>query len=152
MTIPTMQCSGCGATIPVAGVVCPMCHRDKSHDRAMHNRVENIAGAAGIGAFVGGLAGWGIGGFGMAVTLFFLGACAGAVLGLLLVPRPAPKASAPPQVHVTNQPAPQPLPAAIDSTKGIDVASQIRRLHELHLHGALSEQEFEAAKARLLGR
>jgi hypothetical protein len=45
-------------------------------------------------------------------------------------------------------PAPAPAPAAPAAD---DLVSQLQRLGDLHASGALTEDEFAAAKARLLG-
>jgi phage shock protein C len=40
---------------------------------------------------------------------------------------------------------------AIDEEGGMNIADEIKRLHELHQSGALTDAEFELAKRRLLG-
>lgn len=51
-----------------------------------------------------------------------------------------------PQVVYAEAPAPAPAPAG----GGDDLASQIGRLADLKAQGVLSDEEFEAAKAKLI--
>ena len=60
-------------------------------------------------------------------------------------PAPAPAPPAP-----VYAPAPAPPAAAPAAGTGDDVADQIRRLGELRSQGLLTDEEFAAAKARLL--
>ena len=46
--------------------------------------------------------------------------------------------------------APQPAPAATGPDAGSDMASQLQNLAELHDSGALSDDEFTAAKQKVL--
>jgi hypothetical protein len=52
------------------------------------------------------------------------------------------------QAYAAPAPAPAPQPAA---PAGDDVSTQIQRLGELKSQGLLSDEEFAAAKAKLLG-
>jgi len=56
-------------------------------------------------------------------------------------PPPAPQAAAPP---------PAPAPAAAPSGGG-DLVAQLQQLDQLRQQGAITEEEFSAAKARLIG-
>jgi hypothetical protein len=47
--------------------------------------------------------------------------------------------------------APEPAPAAAPAAGGDDVVGKIKELASLHDAGALSDEEFAAAKAQLLG-
>ena len=53
----------------------------------------------------------------------------------------------PPQQQYSEQPAPAPAPAPA----GGDTTEQLAQLAQLHSSGALSDEEFSAAKAKLLG-
>jgi uncharacterized membrane protein YebE (DUF533 family) len=53
---------------------------------------------------------------------------------------------APPQQYAAPAPAPAPAPAA-----GGDTTAELERLASLHTAGALTDDEFAAAKAKLLG-
>jgi hypothetical protein len=59
-------------------------------------------------------------------------------------PRWAQKAEA-------EQPPPAAAPAATAAPGGGDVSSQLQELATMHASGALSDEEFEAAKAKVLG-
>jgi hypothetical protein len=59
--------------------------------------------------------------------------------------QPAPE----PQVVYVQAPAPEPVAAAPAST-GIDM-EQLKQLGDLHAAGVLTDEEFAAAKAKLLG-
>jgi hypothetical protein len=60
---------------------------------------------------------------------------------------PAQAAPAPP----TAEPAPAPAPAASEpAAGGDDVVAKLKELAELKSSGVLSDEEFEAAKAKLL--
>ena len=48
------------------------------------------------------------------------------------------------------QMAQQPMPAAAPSAPGMDITSQLQQLAQLKQSGVLSEEEFQAAKAKLL--
>jgi len=61
----------------------------------------------------------------------------------------AAQAPAEPQVVYVQAPAPEPVAAAPAST-GIDMA-QLKQLGDLHTAGVLTDEEFAAAKAKLLG-
>jgi len=65
-------------------------------------------------------------------------------------PPPQQQAYAPPPqpVYAAPAPAPAPEPAA---SGGDDLTAELRRLAELKNQGILSEEEFTAAKAKLLG-
>jgi hypothetical protein len=58
-------------------------------------------------------------------------------------PPPAPPPPAPPP--------PAPAPAAAAAPAGDDVSAQLQRLSDLKNQGVLTDEEFAAAKARLLG-
>jgi hypothetical protein len=55
----------------------------------------------------------------------------------------------PPQQEYSEAPAPAPAPAAAPA--GDDTTEQLAQLAQLHSSGALSDEEFSAAKAKLLG-
>lgn len=64
----------------------------------------------------------------------------------------APPAYAPPAPVPAPAPvAPRPAAAAPVATSGGSTADEIARLAELHQGGALTDKEFKAAKAKLLG-
>jgi len=54
----------------------------------------------------------------------------------------------PPQSYT---PPPAPAPAAAAAPAGDDVSAQLQRLSDLKNQGVLTDEEFAAAKARLLG-
>ena len=54
---------------------------------------------------------------------------------------------APPQEMAEPAPAPAPAPAA----PATDTTAELERLSQLHQSGALTDDEFSAAKAKLLG-
>jgi len=49
------------------------------------------------------------------------------------------------------QPAPAPAPAAAAATPADDTTAELERLAQLHQSGALTDDEFAAAKSKLLG-
>jgi len=55
----------------------------------------------------------------------------------------------PPQQEYDAEPAPAPAPAVAPA--GGDTTEQLAQLAQLHSSGALSDEEFTAAKAKLLG-
>jgi Short C-terminal domain len=55
---------------------------------------------------------------------------------------------APPQQYAEPAPAPTPAPAAAPSD---DTTAELERLAQLHQSGALTDDEFAAAKSKLLG-
>jgi hypothetical protein len=57
-----------------------------------------------------------------------------------------PAYAAPPPTYAAPPPAPAPAPAAED-----DLSAQITHLAELNRQGLLTDEEFAAAKAKLLG-
>jgi hypothetical protein len=59
---------------------------------------------------------------------------------------PPPTYAAPPPTYAAPPPAPAPAPAAED-----DLSAQITHLAELNRQGLLTDEEFAAAKAKLLG-
>lgn len=68
---------------------------------------------------------------------------------------PPPPAYAPPQQQAAYAPPPQaayapPPPAEPAAEGGSDLTSQLQQLAALHSQGILSEEEFSAAKAKLL--
>jgi len=151
--IPMLQCSGCGAMTPVAGKVCHHCGRDKSYDQAVYNRIAGISSAAAVSGVLGGWLAWEAARFNAALITFLVIVCVVALAGFILVPKPKKQESRPPEVTISNsaqiaqqlsraQPPAALNPAAVD---------KLRQLYELHLTGALTEQEFEAAKRRLMG-
>jgi hypothetical protein len=54
------------------------------------------------------------------------------------------------QAAIAPTPAPAPAPAA-PAAGGVDIAGQLQQLASLKAQGILSDAEFEAAKAKLLG-
>jgi Short C-terminal domain len=54
------------------------------------------------------------------------------------------------QQQATPAPAPAPLPAAPPAAAGASLVDQLKQLSDLKASGALSAQEFEAAKQKLL--
>jgi Short C-terminal domain len=48
-------------------------------------------------------------------------------------------------------PPPPPAPASAPQAAGGDLVSQLQRLGDLHTQGAITDEEFSAAKAKLLG-
>ncbi len=48
-----MKCSNCGAEIPYAGKVCPMCHAEKSKDKRVHEQIVTGVVLASIGIVAG---------------------------------------------------------------------------------------------------
>jgi glucose/arabinose dehydrogenase len=50
-----------------------------------------------------------------------------------------------------QQAAPQPKPAAAPATGGADMTAQLNNLNQMHQSGALSDEEYAAAKKKLLG-
>src|SRR5664279_1766503 len=59
-----------------------------------------------------------------------------------------PQEQAPPQQYQQAPPAPAPAPAATDSSSLVD---ELQKLASLKEQGILSEDEFTAAKSKLLG-
>jgi len=59
-----------------------------------------------------------------------------------------PEEQAPPQQYQQAPPAPAPAPAAADSSSLVD---ELQKLASLKEQGILSEDEFTAAKSKLLG-
>jgi membrane protease subunit (stomatin/prohibitin family) len=59
----------------------------------------------------------------------------------------AAQQQAPPQ----QQQAAQPKPAAAPSAGGADMTAQLNNLNQMHQSGALSDEEYAAAKKKLLG-
>ncbi|MGZ3677169.1 MAG: SHOCT domain-containing protein [Ktedonobacterales bacterium] len=116
---------------------------------------------SGVGEAVGGLGqgvGQAVGGIGQGLGQT-LGGVGGAVGGLLggqpAPPQPAPPQQVAPQPQQPVQaappppaaPAPQPVPQGQS-----DLTAQLQQLIQLKESGALSEEEFQAAKAKLLGK
>ena len=67
-------------------------------------------------------------------------------------------AQQPPQQYEEQQPPPQqqyaappPPPPAAAPAGGGDLVAQLKQLGELHTQGAITDEEFTAAKAKLLG-
>ncbi|HEX8971906.1 SHOCT domain-containing protein [Oryzihumus sp.] len=54
------------------------------------------------------------------------------------------------QGYAAPPPAPEPAPEAAASG-GTDLVAQLQQLEQLHQQGAVNDQEFAAAKAKLLG-
>jgi hypothetical protein len=50
-----------------------------------------------------------------------------------------------------KQAAAQPQPAAAPASGGTDVTAQLANLNQMHQSGALSDEEYTAAKKKLLG-
>lgn len=57
----------------------------------------------------------------------------------------------PPQQQYAAPPPPPPPPAAAAPAGGGDLVGQLKQLGELHTQGAITDEEFTAAKAKLLG-
>jgi Short C-terminal domain len=57
----------------------------------------------------------------------------------------------PEQAAAPAAPAPPPAPAAPAAPEADDLVTQLQRLGDLHAAGTLTDDEFAAAKARLLG-
>jgi hypothetical protein len=59
----------------------------------------------------------------------------------------------PPQYAQQQYAAPPPPPPAAEATSpgGGDLVAQLKQLGELHTQGAITDEEFTAAKAKLLG-
>ena len=59
----------------------------------------------------------------------------------------------PPPQYAQQQyaPPPPPPPAAAAPAGGGDLVAQLKQLGELHSQGAITDEEFTAAKAKLLG-
>ena len=55
------------------------------------------------------------------------------------------------QAAQQQQQAPQPTPAAAPSSGGADMTAQLNNLNQMHQSGALSDEEYAAAKKKLLG-
>ncbi|MFI6010158.1 SHOCT domain-containing protein [Streptomyces sp. NPDC051243] len=55
------------------------------------------------------------------------------------------------QAAAAETPAPQPSPGASGQAAGGELLDELTRLGELRSQGVLTEEEFTAAKARLLG-
>jgi hypothetical protein len=55
------------------------------------------------------------------------------------------------QAAIAPAAAPAPAPAAAPAAGGVDIAGQLQQLASLKAQGILSDAEFEAAKAKLLG-
>jgi hypothetical protein len=57
------------------------------------------------------------------------------------------------QWTVSHEPVPQSAPLGLAQPSGdVDLGDQLGRLEELHRNGALTDQEFEKAKQKLLDR
>ena len=57
----------------------------------------------------------------------------------------------PPQQQYAAPPPPPPPPPAAAPAGGGDLVAQLKQLGELHTQGAITDEEFTAAKAKLLG-
>ena len=57
----------------------------------------------------------------------------------------------PPQQQYAAPPPPPPPPAAAAPAGAGDLVAQLKQLGELHTQGAITDEEFTAAKAKLLG-
>ncbi|MFN8026993.1 MAG: SHOCT domain-containing protein [Acidimicrobiia bacterium] len=55
------------------------------------------------------------------------------------------------QQQVAPQPAPAPVAAPAAESAGDETIEQLQKLAELHSQGILSDEEFAAAKAKILG-
>jgi len=55
------------------------------------------------------------------------------------------------QAAQQQQQAAQPKPAAAPSAGGADMTAQLNNLNQMHQSGALSDEEYAAAKKKLLG-
>lgn len=128
-----MQCSGCGADIPVVGSVCPFRGRDKSDDKRFEwvKLIGGIIGLAiGFSAFDSFLA---------SVVCFFPGYVVGAILGTVLTRTRKPSAPKP----VSRPVHPQSNDLATDKLM------QLKRMHE---QGLLTAEEFAKKKAEILDK
>lgn len=52
--------------------------------------------------------------------------------------------------EMKRNPAPTPAPASVPASDSLDLGSQLKQLNELHQSGALTADEFQASKAKLL--
>lgn len=128
-----MQCSGCGADIPVAGSVCPFCGRDKSDDK----RFE-------WAKYIGGIIGLAIGfsafdGFIVSVLCFFPGYVAGAILGTVLARTSKPS-------------APKPVSRPVQPQSSDAATNKLKQLKSMHEQGLLTTEEYARKKAEILDR
>jgi hypothetical protein len=55
------------------------------------------------------------------------------------------------QAYAATQPAPAPAPAPAAAAPADDTTAELERLAQLHQSGALTDEEFAAAKSKLLG-
>lgn len=121
---------------------------DKQHDAN-----EQVGGLAGLGAGV--LAGASAGSAVMPVVGTFVGALVGGLLGNELGKTfggAALDAFGPTGPEVPQQSSyPPPQSTQTAQPGGDDVLAQLERLSQLKAQGMISEEEFKAAKARLLG-
>jgi hypothetical protein len=63
----------------------------------------------------------------------------------------APPQEAPPQQEYAAPPPPPAAEPAPEPSGGGDLVAQLQQLDQLHQQGAVNDQEFAAAKAKLLG-
>lgn len=137
-----MICSGCGKDIPMGGVVCPYCHRDKTGDANAH-LLGYIFGAVGafIGYFIGEL--WGL----------FIGMVIGVIIGAVMGGKSGTAATKPPEVRLAPN---QHIAATVEITNPIPlrrkgIAQEIEKLQHLFLQGVITAEEFERGKTLFLG-
>lgn len=109
---------------------------------------ENDRTGAMIGMGAGAAAGASLGSLVIPVPMLgtFLGALFGGVLG-----SEVGKMVGGGLLSLINMSEGTPPPPGAASAPAADLAAQLERLSQLHASGALSEAEFAAAKARLLG-
>lgn len=115
---------------------------------ASSQQEENDRTGAMIGMGAGAAAGASLGTLVIPVPMLgtFLGALFGGVLG-----SEVGKLVGGGLLSLLNMPDGTAPPASTAATPAQDLAAQLERLSQLHAAGALSEAEFAAAKARLLG-
>lgn len=162
-----MKCSNCGKNIPYAGNVCPYCHVNKSSDQWQTFAfwlvvIVWLLASAALGkeaAFVGGAL----------ISIFVLGAVVWVALSgakdsgkVAQTSVTAQKPSTQPAEHSTKQGTTEgaspggampKLPTALNATPQAvesNVRQRLRELEALRLEGAVSQAEYDEARARIL--
>lgn len=128
-----MQCSGCGATIPVAGSVCPYCGSDKSDDKR-YEWFKYIGGI--IGLFIGFST---FDSFIASVICFFPGYILGAIIGFIISSMKTRT-----ETRTFTQFTP---PKAKDSAQ-----EKLAQLKKMNDQGLITAEEYANKKAEILDK
>ena len=143
MSQATMTCRGCGTKIPLVGIVCPHCQRDKRAQRAEEDVIALWCICGGILGLVVGLV---VGGFGAV----FLGIVGGGIVGgaacLFAGASGVPSPSTPPSVRVEAEVAP---PLAVQA-RPMDVEARLAIVQTLRDKGLITEAELSLKRRSIL--